>query len=82
MPITCPSLIEVATDYREGVLSAWQRTRVSLHLRRCRACRDYVRQLDETARLLQGLDAPPAPAGAERAALLARLRAARGGPAG
>lgn len=74
MPITCPSVIEFATDYREGSLPTWQRTRVSLHLRRCRHCRSYVHQLDETAQLLHGLDPPPAPAPAARAALLERLR--------
>ncbi|HEU4539456.1 MAG TPA: sigma factor-like helix-turn-helix DNA-binding protein, partial [Polyangiaceae bacterium] len=77
MPITCPSLIELATDYREGALPGWQRTRISLHLLRCRHCRSYVRQLDETSELLRELDDPPAPAGAERAALLERLRPAK-----
>lgn len=79
MPITCPSVIELATDYREGALTGWRRARVSLHLRRCRHCRSYVHQLDETAQLLRELEAPPA--ADERAALLERLRG-RGGPAG
>jgi predicted anti-sigma-YlaC factor YlaD len=77
MPIACPSLIELATDYREGALPGWQRVRVSLHLRRCRHCRSYVHQLDETAGLLREIDDLPAPSAAERAALLERLRPAK-----
>jgi anti-sigma factor RsiW len=79
MPITCPTLIELATDYREGALPAWQRVRVSLHLRRCRHCRSYVHQLEETSRLLHEVAPPPGPSAAERAALLERLRLTRGG---
>jgi anti-sigma factor RsiW len=46
--MTCKELVEVVTDYVEGVLPADDRMRLEAHLRDCPACVTYVEQIRTT----------------------------------
>ena len=43
----CPELVEVITDYVEGVMSPIDRTRFAAHLEECPPCREYLAQFQE-----------------------------------
>jgi anti-sigma factor RsiW len=43
--ITCRELVELVTDYLEGVLSDADRTRFDEHLEICEACCTYIDQM-------------------------------------
>ncbi len=49
--LTCLELVQLVTDYLEGVLSARDRRRFERHLRACPDCPTYVQQMGETIRL-------------------------------
>ncbi len=58
----CRELVELVTDYLEGMLSPGERTRFELHLAACPGCAVYLRQLRETlgaAGRLSGDSIPP-----------------------
>jgi hypothetical protein len=78
--ITCQRFCSLITEEREGALSFTERAAFHLHRTVCGACRCYEEGLDRTVELLQ--EEPPeaekAPEGM-RAALLARMRAGKGG---
>jgi len=40
----CQELVEVITDYVEGLMSSVDRTRFEAHLEECPPCRDYLEQ--------------------------------------
>ena len=48
---TCHEVIDIITDYLEGVLSADDRRRVEEHLAICDGCTTYLEQMRETIRL-------------------------------
>ena len=49
--ITCREVVEIVTEYLEGVLSTDERARFEQHLLTCRGCIDYLDQMRETIRL-------------------------------
>lgn len=44
----CQELVELITDYLEGVLSNVDRERFEEHLKTCRHCRTYLEQMRQT----------------------------------
>jgi anti-sigma factor RsiW len=68
---TCRDLVELVTDYLDGVLAPAVRSAVVEHLRACDGCAAYVGQLRVT---ITALGATPPPA--LDPAFCARLRAA------
>ncbi len=59
MMMVCRDVTELVTDFVEGRMSFWDRMRFQLHIAMCRNCREYVRQIRKTLRLLG--DSPPEP---------------------
>lgn len=49
--LPCRDLVEMVTDYLEGVLDSASTARVRAHLAGCPACADYVEQMRTTAGL-------------------------------
>lgn len=50
--LTCAQLVELVTDYLEGVLPARDRIRFERHLRGCAGCGAYLDQMRRTLRIL------------------------------
>jgi anti-sigma factor RsiW len=50
--LTCRELVELVTDYLEGVMSPTERERVDRHLADCDGCTAYVEQMRLTLRAL------------------------------
>jgi predicted anti-sigma-YlaC factor YlaD len=50
--LSCQELIELVTDFFEGVLDPDTRRRVEEHLALCEGCRVYVEQMRDTLRVL------------------------------
>ena len=48
--ITCQELVELVTDYFEGVLDSDMRNRFEQHLAACPGCNDYLEQMRLTIR--------------------------------
>jgi anti-sigma factor RsiW len=46
--MTCQELVEVVTDYLEGVLPEPERARLEAHLAECRYCEEYIGQMRQT----------------------------------
>jgi anti-sigma factor RsiW len=70
--LTCQELVELVTDYLEGVLPPEERARFERHLGICPGCVTYVEQFRETIELTGALreqDIPPA----ARSAMLAQF---------
>jgi len=74
--LRCDELTERVTDYLERQLSLAPKLEIYLHLRRCRDCRTYFEQMEQTVRLLGQLPAPHSSAEVSDA-LLARFHRAR-----
>ena len=53
--LACQELVELVTDYLEGVLPAAERTRFEEHLAGCSGCRAYLEQMRQTIRVLHRL---------------------------
>ena len=51
LEIDCQDLVELVTDYLEGVLPADDRRRFEEHLEICEGCDAYVAQMRDTVRL-------------------------------
>jgi len=49
--MTCKELVELVTDYLEGILPADVRTRFENHLAGCDGCTNYLEQMRQTLRL-------------------------------
>ena len=49
--LSCRELVELVTDYLEGMLPAAEHERVDRHLETCQGCRTYVEQMRQTIRL-------------------------------
>ena len=69
--MTCRELIQVVTDYLEGVLPDADRVRLEVHLRGCPYCDEYVAQMRQTIEALGGLPSEPLDAGTQDALLQA-----------
>ena len=51
--LACQELVELITDYLEGVLPASDRQRFEDHLQICPGCRNYVEQMRATIRAVE-----------------------------
>ncbi len=49
--LTCKELVELVTDYLEGVLPPAERRRFEEHLAGCQGCWNYLQQMRATIRL-------------------------------
>jgi predicted anti-sigma-YlaC factor YlaD len=50
-PLDCNELVELVTEYFEGVLDVETRTRFEQHIGECRGCNAYVDQIRTTISL-------------------------------
>jgi anti-sigma factor RsiW len=55
--LDCQDLVELVTDYLEGMLDEPTRRRFEEHLRSCDGCATYVEQMRETVRAVGRLPA-------------------------
>ena len=72
--LTCRELVELVSDYVEGVLTDTERARFERHIAGCADCTRYVAQIRVTILAAGRLREEAVPAGV-RDLLLARLRA-------
>lgn len=49
--MTCKELVELVTDYLEGILPDDVRTQLENHLSGCDGCTNYVEQMRQTIRM-------------------------------
>ena len=71
--LTCQELVELVTDYLEGVLRPAERARFETHIAQCDHCSAYLDQMQTTIRLLGKLTTESL-SPAARHELLARFR--------
>jgi anti-sigma factor RsiW len=57
----CKQLVEIVTDYLDGVLPPALREDFQTHIAACDGCDEYVRQIGATIRALQAPDLQPTP---------------------
>ncbi|GAC1658806.1 MAG: zf-HC2 domain-containing protein [Candidatus Dormibacteraceae bacterium] len=69
--MTCRQIVELLTDYLEGVLPVAERTRLEAHLAGCRGCTAFLEQVRTTLRVVRGLAAEPLPPAMEAELLVA-----------
>lgn len=50
--MTCQELVELITDYLDGMLAPAERLRFEAHVRTCSGCAAYIDQMKSTIRLL------------------------------
>ena len=50
--MTCKELVELVTEYLEGMLSELDCARFEEHLAECPGCRTYLQQMRQTIRVL------------------------------
>jgi anti-sigma factor RsiW len=67
--LSCQEVVELVTDYLEGVLPDNERGRFEDHLRGCDGCRQYVEQMRTTIGLTKELGPPEMSPEAERSLL-------------
>ncbi len=62
--ISCKELVELVTDYLEGVLPSEERARFEEHLSQCPGCEIYLEQMRQIIRTMGKLseDSTPPPA--------------------
>jgi anti-sigma factor RsiW len=53
--LACVEVVELITDYLEGVLPAADRRRLEAHLETCAGCTEYLEQMRTVAGSLTGL---------------------------
>jgi len=63
--IACQEVVELVTDYLEGVLEPEQSAEVEAHLQLCEGCAEYLEQMRETIRLLGTVPIPTLSAAAQ-----------------
>ena len=71
--MSCKELVELVTNYLEGVLSPAERARFEEHLGQCPGCEIYLDQMRQIIRTLGKLNEESVPSGAKEA-LLATFR--------
>ena len=64
--MTCRQVVELMTDYLEGVLSQADRARFEQHLAGCDGCRAYLAQLRMTRTVVGRLASEPIPEAVQR----------------
>ena len=64
--MTCRQIVELMTDYLEGVLSQADRARFEQHLEGCDGCRAYLDQLRMTRMVVGKLAVEPVPEAIQR----------------
>ena len=74
--LNCREISERASEFVDGELPLRTRVQMRLHLRLCRFCREYVRQMALVVHTLPRLPGP-APAALRRESLLGIFRAGR-----
>jgi anti-sigma factor RsiW len=79
LEIDCKDLVELVTDYLEGVLAPADVERFEDHLALCDGCDVYVEHMRQTIEVVGALSADDVPAPA-RTALLTAFREWRGAP--
>ena len=77
--MSCRELVELVTEYLDGVMPAADRRRFEKHLRLCPGCQTYLEQMRASARLLGGLSPEAVPANV-REELLRAFRDWKRGP--
>ena len=77
--IACAGLVELVTEYLEGLLAPDVRARVDAHLAECDGCRDYLEQIRLTAGAARALGPESVPA-STMASLVRLYRRVTGGP--
>jgi anti-sigma factor RsiW len=70
-PLTCRELVELVTDYIEGVMPPDELTRVERHLGACDGCTTYVEQMRVTLRALGSIPEETITQGARETLLVA-----------
>lgn len=77
--LTCRELVELLTDYLEGLLDAGARADIERHIVICRGCSSYVEQMRSTIDLLGRIAAETAPhePASEALAIFRRWQAGR-----
>lgn len=75
---TCRQLVEIVTDYLEGVVDEQLHGRIEEHLELCEGCRNYVDQMRSTLETVGRIPPEPHLPAEVRAALLAAFRARHG----
>jgi predicted anti-sigma-YlaC factor YlaD len=75
--LSCQELVELVTDFLEGVMPEELAQRFEQHVGSCKGCRIYLEQMRETIRVTGTLTAEQVTPEAE-AALLAAFRGWRG----
>ena len=76
--LSCQELVELVTDYLEGVLPEVERERFDAHLATCDGCRTYVEQMRATLRVTGELT-PASMSPEAETSLLKAFRAWRAG---
>ena len=69
--LTCRQLVELVTEYFEGVLPPERRSRFEEHIMSCPPCREHLEQMRETIRLLGCIPEETVPPEAEEALVVA-----------
>ena len=62
--MSCKELVEVVTDYLEGVLPSQDRARFEEHLGQCPGCQTYLEQMRQVIHTLGKLNEDSIPPGA------------------
>jgi len=76
-PLVCREFVELVTDYLEGALPDYERTRFEAHLAECDGCTGYLEDMRRLIGSLHDVPEPP-PDPATREALLRAFRELRG----
>ena len=63
--LTCREMAQLGSDIIDKQLSLGKRIAVYVHLRQCKNCRTYIKQLALTSAVLQALAVPTDSAGVE-----------------
>ena len=79
--IVCREFAELATDYLEGAMPDETLELVEEHLAMCDWCRDYLHQIETTARAVAAEPEPAEPAPETLDGLMAAFRATTKGKA-
>ena len=60
--LTCQQVVELVTEYLEGVMEPARRARFEAHLAGCHGCTNYLEQVRTTVAVVGRLDASDVPA--------------------
>jgi anti-sigma factor RsiW len=61
-PLTCQQVVELVTEYFDGVMEPRQRARFEAHLADCDGCTNYLEQFRTTVAVVGRLDVGDVPA--------------------